>query len=406
MNRDGALVEQYQYDEVGTRTYEMNALRGITGRSMTYSAEDHLLTAGDVTYVYDVDGFLTTRIRGVETTTYNYSTRGELLAVGLANGTAIEYDHDPLGRRVAKKVNGVITEKYLWSGLTQLLAAYDGADNLVMRFEYADARMPVAMTSGGASYYLAYDQVGSLRVVADSAGVVVKEIEYDSFGNVIVDTNPAFTMPFGFAGGLHDRDTGLVRFGYRDYDPDIGRWTAKDPIMFAGGDSDLFGYVQNNPVNFVDPSGEIIANLVTAGIGGTAGAFSGLMNGIKSGSVAAGIAGGVTGGIVGAGFGFVGMPYAGGTAGGAAGAAVAGLIAGKTDTLAVDALFGATTGLINAIPGVGMSSLARSAVGAESGLLATSAPAIAQKSIQMSTGALLNVGSSMLKSSYFPSCGK
>jgi RHS repeat-associated protein len=51
---------------------------------------------------------------------------------------------------------------------------------------------------------------------------VVKNIDYDSFGNIINDTDPDFYLPFGFAGGLYDRDTGLVRFGYRDYDPDIG----------------------------------------------------------------------------------------------------------------------------------------------------------------------------------------
>jgi RHS repeat-associated protein len=84
---------------------------------------------------------------------------------------------------------------------------------------------------------------------------VVKLIEYDSFGNVITDSDPTINVPFGFAGGLHDRDTGLVRFGYRDYDPDTGRWTAKDPIFFAGGDTDLYGYVLNNPVNFIDPLG-------------------------------------------------------------------------------------------------------------------------------------------------------
>ncbi|MFH1148135.1 MAG: RHS repeat-associated core domain-containing protein [Pseudomonadota bacterium] len=80
---------------------------------------------------------------------------------------------------------------------------------------------------------------------------------YDSFGNIVNDTDPSFAIPFGFAGGLYDRDTGLVRFGYRDYDPDIGRWTAKDPIFFAGGDTDLYGYVLNNPVNLTDPEGEI-----------------------------------------------------------------------------------------------------------------------------------------------------
>ncbi|GBC62884.1 hypothetical protein DENIS_3868 [Desulfonema ishimotonii] len=62
-------------------------------------------------------------------------------------------------------------------------------------------------------------------------------------------------MPFGFAGGLYDEDTGLIRFGYRDYDPDTGRWTAKDPILFAGGDTDLYGYCLGDPVNLFDPSG-------------------------------------------------------------------------------------------------------------------------------------------------------
>ena len=60
---------------------------------------------------------------------------------------------------------------------------------------------------------------------------------------------------FGFAGGLTDPDTGLIRFGYRDYNPDTGRWTAKDPIFFKGGDTDLYGYVLNDPVKLVDPDG-------------------------------------------------------------------------------------------------------------------------------------------------------
>jgi RHS repeat-associated protein len=77
----------------------------------------------------------------------------------------------------------------------------------------------------------------------------------DSFGNIISDSNPTFAVPFGFAGGLHDPDTKLVRFGYRDYMPEIGKWTAKDPILFAGGDSNLYGYVQNDPVNLTDPEG-------------------------------------------------------------------------------------------------------------------------------------------------------
>ncbi len=255
VTKDSTLVEEYRYSPNGTRTYEMNTLRAIAGRTFDYSAEDHLLTAGDTSYEYNVDGFLTTKTHGTDITTYDYSSRGELLSVTLPGATVIDYVHEPLGRKIAKTVNDVTTEKYLWDGLTRLLAVFDGSDNLIMRFEYADGRMPVAMTKDGSTYYLTYDQVGSLRIVADPSGTAVKRIDYDSFGNVINDTNSSFEIPFGFAGGLHDRNTGLVRFGFRDYDPDIGRWTAKDPIFFAGGDVDLYGYCLNDPVNWVDPLG-------------------------------------------------------------------------------------------------------------------------------------------------------
>ena len=228
--KDGVPVEEYAYDENGTRIFEMNTLRGIPNRSYEYSDEDHLLKAGEWTYQYDLDGFLTTKTNSTNQTNktqYFYSSRGELLTVLLPDGKRIDYVCDPLGRRIAKKVNGVVVEKYLWQGLTRLLAVYDGGNILRQRFEYADERMPVAMKMGSATYYLSYDQVGSLRLVADGSGNVVKRISYDSFGNILEDTNPSLTIPFGFAGGLHDRDTGLVRFGYRDYDPEVGRWTAK-----------------------------------------------------------------------------------------------------------------------------------------------------------------------------------
>jgi RHS repeat-associated protein len=123
--------------------------------------------------------------------------------------------------------------------------------------------MPVAMTdANGTKYYLHYDQVGSLRAISrvlspDNTLKVVKEIVYDTYGNIISETNPTLSIPFGFAGGLYDADTKLTRFGYRDYDAYTGKWTAKDPIGFSGGDSNLYGYVLQDPVSFFDPDGLI-----------------------------------------------------------------------------------------------------------------------------------------------------
>jgi len=336
--RDGAVVEEYAYDPVGTRIHENNVLRGISQKAFVYSDEDCLLTAGSTSYEYNADGFLTTRTEGTDVTSYDYSSRGELLRVTLPDGRLIDYLHDPLGRRIAKMVNGSVTEKYLWQGLTRLLAVFDGSDNLIMRFEYADARMPVAMTMNGSTYYLTCDQAGSLKIVADTAGNVLKRIKYDSFGNIIEDTNPLFEIPFSFAGGLHDRDTGLVRFGYRDYDPDTGRWTAKDPIGFAGGDTDLYGYCLNDPVNLVDPTGEF-ASIV-------GGAFGGALAGGIAGAVSSAIGAAVTGGSVSS---IVQSAVVGGLTGAAVGAVVGGLagagIVGPLGLAAADFAGGLNVGI-------------------------------------------------------------
>ena len=87
-----------------------------------------------------------------------------------------------------------------------------------------------------------------------STGEIVQKISYDEFGRVLEDSNPNFT-PFGFAGGLYDSETKLVRFGARDYDSETSRWLSKDPIRFDGGDTNLYGYVIQDPVNLIDPLG-------------------------------------------------------------------------------------------------------------------------------------------------------
>jgi RHS repeat-associated protein len=99
---------------------------------------------------------------------------------------------------------------------------------------------------------------------------VVERIDYDEFGNVLADSAPG-TQPFGFGGGLYDRDTGLVRFGARDYDAVTGRWMSKDPILFRAGDTNIYAFVGNDPVNRVDVAGKngiaiVVVGLVTVGV--------------------------------------------------------------------------------------------------------------------------------------------
>jgi RHS repeat-associated protein len=168
---------------------------------------------------------------------------------------AFTFAHDEDGQRVAKHLNGQLVEAYQWLDFVRLAAFYDGHHQY--EFAYRDGeRTPLAMRrDDGAVAGLFYDQVGSLRVVADLDDNVIKEVLYDPFGGIIEDTNPDLRLPLGFAGGLHDRDLGFVRFGWRDYDVRTGRWTAPDPIGDKGGDPDWYGYCLDDPVSKTDPLG-------------------------------------------------------------------------------------------------------------------------------------------------------
>ncbi len=101
---NSAVVESYTYGANGARSLETNTRRDITDRSYAYDAEDHLLTAGDLNFSHDIDSYLTsvTDAATLETTTYQYSSRGELQQVDLPDGRIVTYSHDPMGRRVAK----------------------------------------------------------------------------------------------------------------------------------------------------------------------------------------------------------------------------------------------------------------------------------------------------------------
>lgn len=154
-------------------------------------------------------------------------------------------------------MDGVPVQYYVWYDQTHLAAVYDGNRNLDKYYLWgANPNGPSMLYDAKASkfYKIFTTYLGSIRYIIDSNGDFIQSIDYNEFGMVMKDTNPGY-QPLGFNSGLWDHQTALVRFGARDYDPSIGRWTTKDPIGFSGGDTNLFGYVQNDPVNWTDPSG-------------------------------------------------------------------------------------------------------------------------------------------------------
>lgn len=240
---NGTITANYIYDSNGNRA------------DGTYDDQDRLLTWGSAGYTYTANGELKTKTEGAATTSYTYDVGGNLINVTLPGATTIEYVIDGEDRRIGKKINGAFVQGFLYKDDLNPIAELDGGGNIVTHFVYADKRnVPAYIEKGNKTYRIISDHLGSPRLVIDTAdGSIAQRMDFDVWGNVTLDTNPGF-QPFGFAGGVYDLHTQLTRFGHRDYDASTGRWTTKDPIRFDGG-ANLYGYVANNPINWVDPLG-------------------------------------------------------------------------------------------------------------------------------------------------------
>jgi RHS repeat-associated protein len=266
----------YTYDVIGQMTsstrngettayvYDANGNRIATtlpsGQviTATYDSQDRLLTWGDIRFTHTANGERASMLANGQTTSYTYDGFGNIQGVTLPDGTRVRYRLDGAGRRVGVEVNDQRVQGFLYQDDLRPMAELDAAGNVVSQFVYLErSNVPTYIIKGTTTYRLISDERGSVRLVVNVAtGAVVQALDYDGWGRIISDSNPGF-QPFGFAGGLYDRRTTLSHFGARAYDPATGRWLQKDPIGFAGGDANLYAYVGNDPVNAVDPTGQL-----------------------------------------------------------------------------------------------------------------------------------------------------
>jgi RHS repeat-associated protein len=244
----GTLIVAYTYDANGNRLTR-------NGESSIYDAQDRLQTRTGSVFEWSPNGDLRAQTSSGQRTAYSYDVRGSLTAVAPPAGPTISYTLDAAGRRIGKQVGGTLQRGWLWSDDLPV-AELDSHSVVALRFVYAaDRTTPSYVIKGSTTYRIFSDERGSVRLVinvADSS--IAQRLDYDEFGRVLLDTNPGF-QPFGFAGGLYDSDTGLVRFGARDYSAQMGQWMARDPIDFGGGQFSLYAYVGNDPLNTTDPIG-------------------------------------------------------------------------------------------------------------------------------------------------------
>lgn len=272
IDRDGKTTT-FGYDSNGNRTSVTvdDHVTAPVSISATYDAQDRVQTFGDVTFEQTAHGDLLRRTDANGALELEYDGLGNLLSATASTAKAIKkvtYTVDGFGRRVGKQLAGKFARAWLYQDALRPAAEITDTGNF-SQFVYAvGSTTPDFMLRGGVAFRFVKDHLGSVRFVVNATnGVVAQALEYDDFGNVTRDSAPGF-QPFGFAGGLYDTDTGLVRFGARDYDPTVGRWTSKDPIGFNGQQGNLYAYVGGDPINGGDHTGlfgDFIGWTVSAG---------------------------------------------------------------------------------------------------------------------------------------------
>jgi RHS repeat-associated protein len=258
---NGSLISGHKYtldyrsNQTNVAAFEpLSPVLAPPGVSYTYGADNRIQTANAATFTYDANGNLTA-VSGAKSGTYIYDALNRLTQVTFS-GYDAQYQYDSLGSRIARMVNGTKTTYLVDPNgpLSQVLAETDGAGNITAYYVYGLGLIS-KVTPEGQAYFYHYDGLGSTVAMTDASGSVVNKYAYDAFGNVLhsAETVP---NPFKYVGGagIMDEGNGLLYMRARYYDPELGRFINQDPIGLRGG-MNLYAYVGNNPLNFVDPSG-------------------------------------------------------------------------------------------------------------------------------------------------------
>jgi len=197
-----------------------------------------------VTYSYDGNGNLTGSTDG---NSFSYNKKNQTTAI---DGNSYSYSGPDQTERVS-----INSTSDAYSGLGLSYETTSGNTTYYTRCSCGmllNERLP-----GGGKYYYLFDGQGSVVGLTGSNGNEVNAYDYDPYG-VMLNETQGQPNPFQYEGGYFESSTGLVKFGTRYYNPNLGRWTQQDPVAGSLGNPDTLNrylYVTDDPVNEVDPSG-------------------------------------------------------------------------------------------------------------------------------------------------------
>jgi RHS repeat-associated protein len=252
------FFETFSYDGAGNRRTKTTPQGTI---NYDYDEENRLKKAGDVSYEYDLAGNLIKKTSPGHEVKYTYDFENRLISYSdESKEVFFEYDGD--GNRIAKTVNGIRTEYIndLVAPVSQVLLKKVGGKGrkpeASVIYVYGGSR--ISQSTGGKSEFYLYDSMGrNVSGLVSSSGTLLNRYDYDTFGSLLSAEQNAQNS-YQYSGEEFDEETGLVFLRNRYYDPEIGRFISKDACpgrLDRPSTLNPYCYVENNPVNFVDPLG-------------------------------------------------------------------------------------------------------------------------------------------------------
>lgn len=232
----------YRYDSLYNRIQEND-------RTYKYNALNEQMPAFQFAMHYDERGNL--KEKGV-TKTFCYDPLDRLIEVE-EDDKKICYSYDPLGRKISKTV-GEKKEFFLYDGKQEMGTLSEKGEIRQLRII---GRNTIAIELGGKVYAPLIDSQGNIRTIVDIAShTQAASYDYTAFGKQHPMANKVFN-PWQYASKRYDPDCGLIDFGKRHYDPQLGRWLSLDPAGFIDSHN-LYQYCLNNPYRYCDPDGNFL----------------------------------------------------------------------------------------------------------------------------------------------------
>ena len=199
------------------------------------------------TLTYDLNGNMTSD----GTNAFAWDAANRMIKItypGTNNFSSFVYDGYGRNVSIVETTAGSVTstKQFVLNGISKC-ESRDGAGAILCRFFCR------GQENSTTKLYYSLDNIGSVREMTDSGGLIQSEYQFDPFGQTM-KLQGALDSDFQFAGYYAHTRSKLCGTLFRNYQPILGRWLNRDPAQEAGG-INLYAYVKNVPTSVIDPLG-------------------------------------------------------------------------------------------------------------------------------------------------------